>query len=331
MTCILNHPYTLRPFANDCDFQSILDLFIRCQKVDQLDKVHTTASLTQELQRVPNFEITEQLYFVQLQNDPSILGSIAFNWRKDINHNHIYEFHHWMVDPSRRGAGIEKILLDKVEGWLIEYGQNQSEENWLQIRIKDTQTNLIELLESTGYNIERRTIKMSRLTSQNLPIVPTLNGLFLRKPEPNEYRKVLQANDEASKDLWGYSPKTELQFQKWEQDRLFQPDNWVVAWDKKEVAGMILGYIDEDENFAFNRKLGYTEEIAVSLPWRQKGLARWLLTESINMFRNKGMEETALSVDSLNQSQAYPFYIKMGYRPIGEYRYYRKSLPTRIV
>jgi mycothiol synthase len=330
MANFLKESSILRPFMDENDYLSMLDLFNRCQKFDQIDKVFTASNIKQELQRLPGFDITQQMFFVQVQNEQNLIGSIGFNWRQDVEDNLIYEFHHWMVDPNWRGVGIEKTLLQKAEAWLVECSKSQKQpgKKWLQTRIKNTFSSQINLLETNDYTIHRQTIKMSRPTSLELSDATFPEGLIIRKPEPNEYRKILEANDEVSRDLWGYSPKTEEQFQKWEQDRLFQPEYWKVAWDNDHVAGMVLGYIDEEENSAFKRKVGYTEEIAVCQPWRRKGLARWLLSESIKMFRDMGMEETTLSVDSLNQSGAYQFYEKMGYSPISEYRYYRKQLPT---
>jgi mycothiol synthase len=325
-----NQNYFLRSFSDEKDYLSMLDLFNRCQNIDQIDKMYTLSSISQELQRQPNFDLSEQLLLIQSQNDIKILGMIGFNWREDIDGNWLYEFHHWMVDPEWRGIGIEKILMEKAEAWLVLCGKNHNPagEKWLQTRIQDSQIDLVTLLETNGYTVQRRTIKMSRPTNLNLPQSKTPNGFAIRKAEPNEYRKVIQANDEAFQDLWGYSPKTEAQFQMWEQDRLFQPECWQVAWNEDEVAGMVLGFIDEEENSFFHRKRGYTEEIAVRRPWRRKGLARQLLTESIRMFNEKGMQETALSVDSHNQSGAYSFYLEMGYKPICEFCYYRKPLPV---
>ena len=322
--------FIIRTFLGKNDYQSMLNLFTRCQNIDHLDKVYTVSSLEQELQQLPNFDIKKQLFFIQSKNNPYITGSISVNWRMDTDNNLIYAIHHWMVDPDRRGEGLEKALLDKAKNWFINYEQNHKYfgEKWFQTRIQATQASLIEILQESGYIINRQTIKMSRPTKLDLPIVPVPKGLIIRKPEPSEYRKVLKANDEAFHDLWGYSPKTEEMFISWENSRFFQPEYWKVAWDEDQIAGMVLGYIDKEENAAFNTKSGYTEEIAVLRPWRRKGLARWLLTESIRMFRDLGIEKTILSVDSQNQTGAYSFYIQMGYEPTTEFLYYRKPFPT---
>lgn len=322
--------FVIRTFLGANDFQSMLNLFLLCQNIDRLDKVYTISSLEQELQQLPNFDIKEQLFFIQSKSNPIITGSICVNWRTDIDNNLIYEFHHWFVDPDKRVEGIEKLLLEEAEAWFIHNGKSHkySGEKWVQTRIQSTQTSQIKLLEESGYTIHRRTVKMSRPTNLDLPVVSVPEGLVIRKPEPGEYLKVLTANDEAFHDLWGYSPKTEEQFNSWENSRFFQPEYWKVAWDQDQIAGMVLGYIDKEENAVLNTRYGYTEEIAVLRPWRRRGIARWLLIESIRMFQDLGMEKTVLSVDSQNQTGAYSFYIQMGYQPTNEFLYYRKPLPS---
>jgi mycothiol synthase len=325
-------PFAFRTFLGNNDFQSMLNLFLRCQNIDRLDKVYTISSIEQELQQLPNFDIKKQLFFIQSKNNPNITGSISVNWRMDNDNNLIYEFHHWMVDPDKRSEGIDKLLLENAEDWFIHNENNcrHTGEKWMQTRIQSTQTSQIRMLEESGYTIHRRTIKLSRPTNLDLPIVSVPEGLVIRKPEPFEYRKVLMANDEAFHDLWGYSLKTEEQFKSWENSRLFQPEYWKVAWDQDQIAGMVLGYIDKEENAALNTRHGYTEEIAVLQPWRRKGIARWLLIESIRMFQGLGMEKTVLSVDSQNQTGAYSFYIQMGYQPTHEFLYYRKPFPSNL-
>jgi mycothiol synthase len=323
-------PFAFRTFLGNNDFQSMLNLFLRCQNIDRLDKVYTISSLEQELQQLPNFDIKKQLFFIQSKNNPNITGTISVNWRMDTDNNLIYEFHHWMVDPDKRSEGIDKLLLENAEDWFIHNEKNYryTGEKWMQTRIQSTQTSQIRMLEESGYTIHRRTIKLSRPTNLDLPIVSVPEGLVIRKPEPFEYRKVLMANDEAFHDLWGYSPKTEEQFKGWENSQFFQPEYWKVAWDQDQIAGMVLGYIDNEENAALNTRYGYTEEIAVLRPWRRKGIARWLLIESIRLFRDLGMEKTVLSVDSQNQTGAYSFYNQIGYQPTNEFLYYRKPFPS---
>ncbi|MFC2064667.1 GNAT family N-acetyltransferase, partial [Chloroflexota bacterium] len=134
------------------------------------------------------------------------------------------------------------------------------------------------------------------------------------------------AGDEAFKDHWGYVPATELHYQDWLGWKGFQPDLWKVAWDGDQIAGMVLNFIDNPENKEFNRLRGYTEGISVRRPWRKKGLARSLLVQSICMFKDMGMTETALGVDALNPNGALNLYKGVGYKKIKQYTTYRKPL-----
>ena len=89
---------------------------------------------------------------------------------------------------------------------------------------------------------------------------------------------------------------------------------------------MVLNYVDESENREFRRKRGYTEEICVLKSWRKQGLARSLLVKSIQMFKEMGMEETALGVDAENESGALRLYKDVGYGVTKRTLIYRKQI-----
>ena len=74
------------------------------------------------------------------------------------------------------------------------------------------------------------------------------------------------------------------------------------------------------------RKRGYTEGICTRRPWRKMGLARALLVQSMQMFKEMGMTETALSVDAENISGATRLYEGVGYRQVRQQVIYRKPL-----
>ncbi len=68
------------------------------------------------------------------------------------------------------------------------------------------------------------------------------------------------------------------------------------------------------------------EEVVGLAVGRRRGLARALLTQSIQMFRDLGMEETALGVDTQNPSGALRLYESVGYQEIRRHTFYRKAL-----
>jgi ribosomal protein S18 acetylase RimI-like enzyme len=99
-----------------------------------------------------------------------------------------------------------------------------------------------------------------------------------------------------------------------------------VAWDGEQVAGMVLNRLDETQNERYRRRRGHTNDIFVRRPWRRRGLARSLLVQSIEMFREMGMEETALGVDTQNPSGALNLYESVGYRMTRQHTFFNKRM-----
>jgi ribosomal protein S18 acetylase RimI-like enzyme len=62
----------------------------------------------------------------------------------------------------------------------------------------------------------------------------------------------------------------------------------------------------------------------VRRPWRRQGVARALLTRSIQMFIEMGMQETALGVDTENPNGALNLYQDVGYTEEKRFITYRK-------
>jgi ribosomal protein S18 acetylase RimI-like enzyme len=101
-----------------------------------------------------------------------------------------------------------------------------------------------------------------------------------------------------------------------------------VAWEitTHQVVGHVLTYIDQDENEQFHRKRGYTEGIGVIQSWRQRGLARALISQSLLAQKAAGMAESALVVDSERSSGATRLYAGCGFQIVKTDTVYRKPL-----
>ena len=151
-------------------------------------------------------------------------------------------------------------------------------------------------------------------------------GLEVRPVQEGQVRAVLVALDEAFRDHWGHRPLTEDTVQHWMSEPTFDPRLWKVAWEGDQIAGGVLSYVDRAENEQYDRRRGYTEDIWVRRPWRRRGLARSLLVQSIRMFAEMGMQETALGVDVQNPHGALRLYESVGYRVDRRHTTYRKPL-----
>ena len=187
-----------------------------------------------------------------------------------------------------------------------------------------------QLLEAMGYSPVRYIIGMVRSCSQPVSVSPLPDGIEVRPVREDHMRKIFDAENEAFRDHWGSVDPTETDFQRWLVEPLHKPELWKVAWDGDQVVGMVRNYINHKENEAFNRKRGYTEEISVRRPWRRKGVARALLTQSIQMFIDMGMDDTSLGVDTENPNGAHNLYYDVGYQEIRRFMTYRKPLNVQV-
>ncbi len=106
----------------------------------------------------------------------------------------------------------------------------------------------------------------------------------------------------------------------------YDPSLLRVAWQGDQVAGMVLSFIDKDQNEMYGRKRGYTENICVRRPWRRQGLAKALIASSLFALKERGMIEAGLGVDAENISGALNLYELMGFRVVKKNIIYRKPL-----
>ena len=167
---------------------------------------------------------------------------------------------------------------------------------------------------------------MERPIEAPIPEAPLPEGLEIRPATFEHFDAILAANNEAFRDHWGHSPITEEDKRAFREHPTTRPEYWKVAWDGDEVAGMVLNFVDADENRKLGRKRGYTEDICVRRPWRKRGLASALIAASIHMFRELGYEETALGVDADNPNGALGLYESFGYQTSTRHAIYQKVL-----
>jgi ribosomal protein S18 acetylase RimI-like enzyme len=182
------------------------------------------------------------------------------------------------------------------------------------------------LAKSQGYEPIRFGFEMERDLSEPIPEAPMPNGLEVRPVEEDQIRKIFDASQEAFRDHWGYREETWEEFQGWFKDPTYTPDIWKIAWDGDQVAGIVMNYVNENENEEYDRKRGYTENISVGRPWRKRGLAKSLIVQSMQMFKDQGFTQTALGVDAENTSGALNLYKALGYKVTKKATTYRKEM-----
>jgi ribosomal protein S18 acetylase RimI-like enzyme len=71
---------------------------------------------------------------------------------------------------------------------------------------------------------------------------------------------------------------------------------------------------------------GWLDSIFTRRPWRRRGLARALISRSLVLLRDLGMNDASLGVDLTNPHQALALYESCGFRAVSSSTAYRKPL-----
>ena len=301
-----------RHFAGENDHVIRLDISNVCKEVNGFDWIITLDDIKNDELWSANYDIHQQLIYVELDGEP--IGYFGWNWQEEQDGTMVF----WPFGnllPEHWGNDIEELMLRFTEEQCCSVAEGMPTEQrkifrtWRKNKAKD----IVAFFKQHGYQPERFFFEMRRPIEKEIPECPLPDGVEIRPVEPGHYRAIWDAEQEAFRDHWGYAEPTEQMFEAWQKQRLFRPEYWKVAWEDDQVCGMVLNFFDEEENKEYNRQRGWTEEISVRRPWRGKGLAKALIAESIRMFRDMGMEETALGVDSDNPNGALRLYENMGY------------------
>jgi GNAT superfamily N-acetyltransferase len=316
---------TFRRFRGEEDFTKMIALLEACRLVDKLDWVTSLEDLVVHFNNLVNCNPNKDILLAEV--DEELIYYSQLRWRKQIDGKYIYRMG-WSLHPKWRRSGIAKASLHWNENRIREIATKHpvAAPKYFRCGCTETEVEDIALLEKNGYQPTRYFFAMHRPIDTPLPEAPMPKGIKVRPVKPEQIDAILDANDEAFHDHWGHTPMTE-------QDRNHLVEHpstdislWKVAWDGDQVAGMVLNFVDQNENKEFNRKRGYTEDICVRRPWRKQGLARSLLVQSVQMFKEMGFEETALGVDTHNLSGALNLYEDVGYSPYRKFISFQKPL-----
>jgi mycothiol synthase len=304
--------FSFRSFAGRSDYAKMAKLLQAIYTADQFDYWTTAEEVERDYQHLANSNPETDLCLVE-DAGGNLVAYTRVYWTPDETGRQVFSFP-FSVHPQYRRVDLCLALLQRTEQRCRELAQGEHPimRAWIE-KIDDLQA-YQGAFEAAGFQPVRYGYRMKCDLNESIELPPMPEGLEVR-PVPEEfYRSVVEALDEAFRDHWGYTPLTEEMYQEYRHSPRFCPDLWVVAWDGDQVAGGILNFIDVSSNEKYNRKLGWTDPIFVRRPWRRRGLARALLTRSLQLLREQGMTTAALGVDTQNQSGALDFYISCGFR-----------------
>lgn len=320
-----------RGFQGEVDYPKMLNVVLGSRVVDGLERAENLEDIANLYAHLVHSDPYKDMLFAEVEG--KVVGYSRTWWALEGSGQWI-GFQLGFVLPEWRHKGIGSTLLwfneerlHQIATDLMESGQLPADTNCqLDNFTSSTEIDRIHLLERRGYQPVRYSFSMVRPDLENIPDLPLPPGVEVRPVEPQHIRLIWEASNEAFKDHWGYIPEPWEEFERLQNDPDYDPSLYRVAWHDDQVAGMVLSYIDKDENEVYKRLRGYTENICVRRPWRRQGLAKALIARSLIAIKERGMTEACLGVDTENTSGALNLYKTMGYRVVRQGTIYRKLL-----
>lgn len=306
---------TFRRFRGAEDYPHMKAVIDGSKQADDVERSTTVEDIANTYEHLENCDPYRDMVMAEV--DGKMIGYNRAFWEQQDDGTRTYTVFGFLL-PEWRRKGIGSAMLALGEARLREIAAEHAYNGprFFQSFVSEGEKGALALLESAGYKPVRYGFEMKRDLSEPFPDFPMPAGLEVRPVKEEHLRALWEADNEAFRDHWGYVPGTEARYEAWRDQPDFNPSLFKVAWDGAQVAGAVQNFVNKRENEEYNRKRGYTEGIFVRRPWRKRGLARALIVQSMKMFKEMGMTETALGVDTENTSGALRVYESCGYRQV---------------
>ena len=315
-----------RHFQGESDYSQIAAVLIASEAADQVERDVTADDIANSYQHLSNCDPYKDIIISEVFG--KIIGYARGWWEDETFTGRLYK-HNGFLIPEWRRKGIGHAMLLWMENRLRDIAASlpSGTENFLEVSASQFQKGTTTMLERSAYQSVRYFYEMVRPTLDDIFEFPLPDGLEIRPVNPENYPAIWKSVDETSQDEWGYKKPTDDDYQEWLTSPHFQPHLWQVAWDtvSNQVVGHVLTFIDDGENKQCNRNRGYTEGIGVDRFWRRRGLARSLISGSLQIQKASGMTESALAADSDSTSNVIRLYESCGFQIVKRDTIYRKS------
>jgi mycothiol synthase len=302
-----------RHFRGESDYPLMVAVVEGMKEADQKEVTPSVEEIARDFRHLENCDPYRDFLFAEVKS--KVIGYTRIWWSKDPSGLYLYN-HSAALLPEWRGKRIRNAMLRHNERRLREMAQTHPADSprMFQSFMMDTEKDWISVLTSEGYGVFRYGFTMVRPNLEDIPELSFPEGIELRPARPEHYRAIIDAWNEACKDMRGIVQISDQDFKWFQESPLFDPSIWQIAWHKDEVIGTVINFIDQKENKEGKRKRGHVEMISVKRPWRGRGIAKALIAQSLRILKERGMTEAALGVDAENPSGALHLYRKMGFQ-----------------
>lgn len=301
------------------DLADIWQLFQDANRADDGDHNETLLDLEREF-RAPSFDPATDARVIR--NASGSLVAFARVLVPAVRKRENLALLEIEMDPDARDHRLEEEILQWAERnaapRLAQTGQAAYEREMgvLRTGMPANQRERIALYEEHGFRNVRSFNKMQRDLHDMMPDARLPGGLFLREYDPALDEQVCQAYNEAFDDHWGFSGIT---LSDWQSHVMgvatVRRDLSLVVFEGDEIAAFCINCERAAENQRLGIRRGWTTRLGTRRAWRKRGIAGFLLVESMRRFLKEGFDYAGLGVDANNLTNALALYKGLGYQP----------------
>ena len=318
---------SFRGFGDAADVNVMSELSHLSWKADGVEWFVSPDEIVAWLDDRSDHDHTQDLLFAEIEGKSVGYSEVD---RSSAEADPKYYSHSVHLLPQWRGKGILEAMFSSNEDRIREAASSNPVVGrpYLKLWAYDGPSDWKTLVESSGYSPVFHLLEMAHTDLGSVRELEPPPGLDFGPVRPEEYgpiwalfRECFSHEAWTSPDLW-----TDDVYAEWLRSPNFTPGLWKVARSGKEIVGVVENHVNEDECARCGRKVSHSNRVCVKADWRRKGIASYLMTESLKGLRDIGIEEATLDTEVENKSLAMRMYEGVGFRTRRTFTFYAKAL-----
>lgn len=317
----------LRPFDPGADMASAAELINASSTHDHSEWLPSATTLAEEWAPSARFDPASDVLLAWSGSE--LVGLATMSWRK--RGDFVAHELDAIVRPAWRRRGLGTRLLGEVERrarvQAADIARTDGLPHVLAVFFEPDIPGTEAFAMAAGYRPHTYGFLMRRPLDAPVSPAELPDGLEVRPVTADEHRAIWDADVEAFRDHAEPSERDEDDYIQWYAHSNLDTSLWRVAWAGDEVAGSVMTFVWPEENAQIGIRRAWLEHVSVRRPWRRRGLASALITDTLLMLKGMDFEEAMLGVHGENPTGAVGLYERAGFHVHRRWVLWRKPLP----